>query len=204
MSKEIGSKQKEILNFIKFEIKSKGYPPSVREICAAVGLRSTSTVHGHLKRLEEKGIIRRDPTKPRAIEILQPDDDTMKSGELAHVPIIGTVTAGQPILAVENIEGYFPVPITYVGNKDTYMLRIKGDSMIEAGICNEDLIFVEKQPTANDGDIIVALLDDSVTVKRFFKEDHLIRLQPENTTMSPIFVKDIQILGKVKGLFRTL
>ena len=203
MSEKVGNKQKEILSFLKSEIQSKGYPPSVREICTAVGLKSTSTVHGHLKRLEEKGIIRRDPTKPRAIEILQSNQERT-SGELVHVPIIGRVTAGEPILAVENIEGYFPVPITYVGNKEVYMLSVQGNSMIDAGICDGDLIFVDKQQTANDGDIIVALLDDSVTVKRFFREEKLFRLQPENTTMSPIYVKNIEILGKVKGLFRTL
>jgi len=203
MSEKIGVKQKEIFNFLKSEIRSKGYPPSVREICAAVGLRSTSTVHGHLKRLEERGYVRRDPTKPRALEILKKDKE-QTSGELVHIPIIGKVTAGEPILAVENIEGYFPIPVTYMDNKDAYMLRVQGDSMIGAGICHDDLIFVDKQPTANNGDIVVALLDDSVTVKRFFKEEKLIRLQPENTAMSPIFVKDLKILGKVKGLFRTL
>ena len=203
MREKTGIKQQEILSFLKSEIRSKGYPPSVREICAAVGLRSTSTVHGHLKRLEEKGFVRRDPTKPRAIEILGQEKE-QTSGELVHIPIIGRVTAGEPILAVENIEGYFPMPIAYMDNKDAYMLKVQGDSMIDAGICHDDLIFVDKQPTANNGDIVVALLDDSVTVKRFFKEENLIRLQPENTTMSPIFVKDLKILGKVKGLFRTL
>lgn len=203
MSEKISNRQTEILHFLKMEIQTKGYPPSVREICKAVGLKSTSTVHGHLKQLEEKGIIRRDPAKPRAIEMLH-SDYHRTSGELVHVPIVGKVTAGEPILAVENIEGYFPVPITYVGNNDVYMLRVQGNSMIDAGICDGDLIFVDEQPTANNGDIIVALLGDSVTVKRFFKEDDLFRLQPENTTMSPIYVKDITILGKVKGLFRTL
>ena len=203
MREKIGAKQEEILQFLKSEIRMKGYPPSVREICAAVGLRSTSTVHGHLKRLEEKGYVRRDPTKPRALEILKQEDEKT-SGELVHLPIIGRVTAGEPILAVENIEGYFPIPVTYMDNQDAYMLRVQGDSMVDAGICHGDLIIVNKQPTARNGDIVVALLNDSVTVKRFFKEENFIRLQPENPAMSPIFVKDLRILGKVKGLFRTL
>lgn len=203
MNEKMNDKQSEILNYLKSEIKSKGYPPSVREICAAVGFRSTSTVHGYLKQLEEKGFIRRDPAKPRAIEVF-PTEAEKTSGELVHVPIIGRVTAGEPILAVENIEGYFPVPIAYVENKDVYMLNVEGNSMIDAGIYDGDLIFVHKQQTAQDGDIVVALLDDSVTVKRFFKEKNLIRLQPENTAMSPIYVKNIEILGKVGGLFRIL
>lgn len=203
MNDRIGQKQKEILEYLKSEIKSKGYPPSVREICKAVGLRSTSTVHGHLSRLEQRGLIRRDPTKPRAIEILD-TGGAPNSGELVHVPIIGKVTAGVPILAVENIEDYFPLPISYVNNDEVYMLKVQGQSMIDAGICDGDLIIVNKQPNANNGDIVVALLDDSVTVKRFFKEKKFVRLQPENPTMSPIYVKDIKILGKVKGLFRTL
>ena len=159
--------------------------------------------HAHLKTLERKGVIRRDPTKPRAIEILQSEEED-KSGELMHVPIIGRVTAGVPILAVENIEGYFPIPITYANNKEIYMLNVQGDSMIKANILDGDLILVQEQPTANDGDIVVALLDDSVTVKRFFMDNEFVRLQPENDTMSPIFVRDIEILGKVIGLFRTL
>lgn len=203
MEVKLSTKQQEILDFLKSEIKSKGYPPSVRETCAAVDLSSTSTVHAHLKTLERKGVIRRDPTKPRAIEILQSEEED-KSGELMHVPIIGRVTAGVPILAVENIEGYFPIPITYANNKEIYMLNVQGDSMIKANILDGDLILVQEQPTANDGDIVVALLDDSVTVKRFFMDNEFVRLQPENDTMSPIFVRDIEILGKVIGLFRTL
>ncbi len=203
MNVKLSKKQEEILNFLKAEIKSKGYPPSVRETCAAVGLSSTSTVHAHLKTLERKGVIRRDPTKPRAIEILKTEDENA-SGELIHVPIVGRVTAGAPILAVENIEGYFPIPVTYANNKEIYMLNVLGDSMVKAGILDGDLILVQEQPWANDGDIIVALLDDSVTVKRYFKENDFVRLQPENDTMSPIFVRDIEILGKVIGLFRTL
>lgn len=203
MEVKLSKKQQEILDFLKSEIKSKGYPPSVRETCAAVDLSSTSTVHAHLKTLEKKGVIRRDPTKPRAIEILQTEEEN-KSGELMHVPIVGRVTAGLPILAVENIEGYFPIPITYASNKEIYMLNVQGDSMMKANILDGDLILVQEQPTANDGDIVVALLDDSVTVKRFFMDNDFVRLQPENDSMSPIFVRDIEILGKVIGLFRTL
>lgn len=203
MNVTLSNKQQEILDFLKSEIKSKGYPPSVRETCIAVGLSSTSTVHAHLKTLEKKGVIRRDPTKPRAIEIIKTEEENA-SGELIHVPIVGRVTAGEPILAVENIEGYFPIPVTYANNKEIYMLNVQGDSMIKANILDGDLILVQEQPTASDGDIVVALLDDSVTVKRFFKDNDFVRLQPENDTMSPIFVKDIEILGKVIGLFRTL
>lgn len=203
MNVKLSKKQEEILDFLKSEIRSKGYPPSVRETCVAVGLSSTSTVHAHLKTLEKKGVIRRDPTKPRAIEILKTTEDNT-SGELIHVPIVGKVTAGEPILAVENIEGYFPIPVSYANNKEIYMLNVQGDSMIKANILDGDLILVQEQPTAKDGDIVVALLDDSVTVKRFFKDNDFVRLQPENDTMSPIFVRDIEILGKVIGLFRTL
>ncbi|HHX63178.1 MAG TPA: transcriptional repressor LexA [Epulopiscium sp.] len=203
MTSKLSKKQEEILDFLKSEIKSKGYPPSVRETCVAVGLSSTSTVHAHLKTLEKKGVIRRDPTKPRAIEIIKTEEENA-SGELIHVPIVGRVTAGVPILAVENIEGYFPIPITYANNKEIYMLNVLGDSMIKANILDGDLILVQEQPSANNGDIVVALLDDSVTVKRFFKENDFVRLQPENDSMNPIFVKDIEILGKVIGLFRTL
>ena len=201
MNNKIGDKQLEILNYLKKEIKEKGYPPSVREICDAVDLKSTSTVHGHLNRLEKKGLIRRDPTKPRAIEIL---DDSFYGirQELVNVPIIGKVTAGQPILAVENIEDYFPLPVDYVRNDTVYMLHVQGDSMIEAGIFDNDLVLVRKQSTAENGDIVVALIEDGATVKRFFREKDHIRLQPENPTMSPIIVKDVSILGKVIGLFR--
>ncbi|NLJ89082.1 MAG: transcriptional repressor LexA [Epulopiscium sp.] len=201
MNNKIGDKQLEILNYLKKEIKEKGYPPSVREICDAVDLKSTSTVHGHLNRLEKKGLIRRDPTKPRAIEIL---DDSFYGirQELVNVPIIGNVTAGQPILAVENIEDYFPLPVDYVRNDTVYMLHVQGDSMIEAGIFDNDLVLVRKQSTAENGDIVVALIEDGATVKRFFREKDHIRLQPENPTMSPIIVKDVSILGKVIGLFR--
>lgn len=198
---KISVKQKEILEYMKNEILSRGYPPSVREICEAVKLKSTSSVHSHLETLEKNGYIRRDPTKPRAIEIV---DDTfnLTRRELVNIPIIGTVTAGQPILAVENIEGYFPLPSEYMPKKETFMLKVKGDSMINIGIFNGDKILVEKQTSANNGDVVVALIDDSVTVKTFFKENGYYRLQPENDTMEPIIVNNLSILGKVIGLFR--
>ncbi len=201
MSRKIGDKQQEILEYLKQEIKGKGYPPSVREICEAVDLRSTSTVHGHLERLEKKGYIRRDPTKPRAIEILD-DSFYAHRQELVEVPILGKVTAGEPILAVENIEDYFPLPVEYVKNDSVFMLHVQGDSMIEAGIFHNDLILVRQQSTAENGDIVVALLEDSATVKRFFKEKNYFRLQPENPAMAPLLVRDVSILGKVIGLFR--
>lgn len=202
MPGKISAKQQEILNFIKDNILQKGYPPSVREICDAVKLKSTSSVHSHLETLEKNGYIRRDPTKPRTIEILD-DDFGMVRRELVNVPIVGQVTAGQPILAVENIEGYFPLPPDYLHNKSTFMLKVKGESMINAGIYDGDLILVEEQPTASNNEIVVALVDDSATVKRFFKEDGHIRLQPENDFMDPIIVDDVSILGKVIGLFRS-
>lgn len=202
-SGKLTAKQEEILSFMKSEILNKGYPPSVREICAAVNLKSTSSVHSHLSSLEEKGYIHRDPTKPRAIEIV---DDTfnLTRREMANVPIIGTVAAGQPLLAAENIEGYFPIPTEYLSNKSVFMLKVKGNSMINAGIFEGDTIIVEQQNTANDGDIVVALIDDSATVKTFYKEKGHIRLQPENDSMEPIIVDDCQILGKVMGLLRLM
>lgn len=199
--KTLGKKQKQIFEYIKSEVKLKGYPPSVREICKAVGLKSTSTVHGHLNRLETKGYIKRGPTKPRAIEVLEPDFYTNRA-EFVNVPIIGKIRAGEPILAVENIEGNFTIPLEYVNNDEVFMLRVKGRSMINAGIFDKDLILVRKQNIADNGDIVVALIDDSATVKRFFKENNYIRLQPENSTMSPIIVNKVTILGKVIGLFR--
>lgn len=199
--KELGKKQKQIFDYLKSEIKLKGYPPSVREICDAVGLKSTSTVHGHLDRLEKKGYIKRNPTKPRAIEILEPNFYNNRT-ELVEIPIVGKITAGEPILAIENIEGSFPIPVEYINNDEAFMLSVKGTSMIDAGIFDKDLILVRKQNTADNGDIVVALIDDSATVKRFFKEDNCIRLQPENTSMSPIIVSEATILGKVIGLFR--
>ncbi len=201
MPGKITDKQKEILEYMKEQILEKGYPPAVREICKAVGLKSTSSVHAHLETLEKNGYIRKDPTKPRAIEILD-DQFNLSRREMVNVPIVGTVTAGQPILAVESIEDYFPMMPQFVGNKQTYMLHVKGDSMINVGIFDGDLIVVQKQETARNGEIVVALVDDSVTVKRFFKEADHIRLQPENDSLDPIIVKDCQIVGKVIGLYR--
>lgn len=199
---DLSEKQQQILDYMKNEVKEKGYPPSVREICDAVGLKSTSTVHGHLARLEKKGYIRRDKTKPRAIEILEQRMSHISSREYVDVPVIGNITAGTPILAVENIEETFPVPVDYVHNDEVFMLKVKGESMIEAGIFDKDLILVRQQNTAQNGDIVVALIEEYATVKRFFKEDNYIRLQPENQSMSPILVRDVSILGKVIGLFR--
>lgn len=195
-------KQSEILDFIRKEIIDKGYPPSVREICSAVGLRSTSTVHGHLERLEKKGFIRRDPTKPRAIEVV---DEYNAKKEMINIPVLGKVTAGQPILAVENIEDVFPIPMDFVqSNLHTFILRVQGESMIEAGILDGDFLIIEQRVTADNGDIVVALIEDEATVKTFYKEDGYIRLQPENSTMSPIILDDVKILGKVIGLFRRM
>ena len=199
---KISLKQKEILKYIKDEILRRGFPPAVREICDAVHLKSTSSVHAHLESLERNGYIRRDPTKPRAIEILD-DSFNLARREVVNVPMIGTVAAGQPILAVENIEGYFPIPSEYMPNTQTFMLKVKGESMINAGILDGDKVLVEQQKDAHNGDIVVALLDDSATVKTFYREDGHIRLQPENDTMDPIIVDgDVQILGKVFGVFR--
>ncbi len=200
MTEPKSSKQKEIYDYIKSQIHLKGYPPSVREICSAVGLSSTSTVHGHLARLEKKGLIRRDPTKPRAIEVLE---ETSMRKELVDIPIIGTVTAGKPILAIENIEDSFPIPISYIkSNNQHFMLKVKGESMIDAGIYNGDLAIIEQVSTAENGEIVVALIGNEATIKRFYKEEGHIRLQPENKTMSPIIVDDCQILGRLVGLFR--
>lgn len=198
---KITEKQSEILEYIKQQILSKGYPPTVREICETVHLKSTSSVHSHLESLEKKGYIRRDPTKPRAIEIV---DDTfnLTRREIANIPIIGTVAAGQPILAEENIEGYFPMPAEDIPNSETFMLRVKGESMINVGIYNGDLLLVEKADTAMNGDIVVALVEDGATVKRFYKEKSHFRLQPENDYMEPIIVDEVSIIGKVCGLFR--
>ncbi len=202
MSQEkITPKQQEILEYIKNTILNKGYPPAVREICEAVNLKSTSSVHSHLETLERNGYIRRDPTKPRTIEIID-DCFNLARREVVNVPLLGTVAAGMPLLAQENIENYFPIPTEMLPDKEVFMLRVKGDSMIEAGIFNGDLIFVEKTVTAENGEIVVALLDDSATVKRFYKENGHYRLQPENASMEPIIVDEVQILGKVFGLFR--
>ena len=198
---KISDKQREILEYMKEEILSKGYPPSVREICSAVHLKSTSSVHAHLETLEKNGYIRRDPTKPRAIEIVD-DSFNLTRRELVNVPILGDVAAGQPLLAIDNIMGYFPLSPEFVNNKQTFMLHVKGESMINAGIFNGDLLVVEQTSVARNGEIIVALIDDSATVKTFYKEKDHIRLQPENDAMDPIIVKDVTILGRVIGLYR--
>ena len=197
----ISKKQEEILNYIKNEILERGFPPAVREICQAVGLKSTSSVHSHLESLERNGYIRRDPTKPRAIEILD-ESFNMIRREMVNVPIIGTVAAGQPILAEQNIEGYFPIPTEYMPNKQSFMLKVKGESMINAGIFDGDKVLVKQQATAENGDIVVALVDDSATVKTYYKENGHYRLQPENDSMDPIIVDNCEILGKVFGVFR--
>lgn len=198
---KISDKQREILEYIKQEILQRGYPPAVREICEAVHLRSTSSVHSHLETLEKNGYIRRDPTKPRAIEILD-DEFNLTRREVVNVPMIGRVAAGEPILAEQNIQDYFPIPVEYMPNSESFMLKVKGESMINAGILSGDTVLVQRQSTAQDGDMVVALVDDSATVKTFYKEDGHYRLQPENDTMEPIIVEDCEILGKVFGVFR--
>jgi len=197
----ISSKQSEILEYIKSQILNKGYPPSVRDICEAVDLKSTSSVHAHLESLEKNGYIRRDPTKPRAIEIID-DNFNLVRREVVNVPIVGQVAAGEPILAVENITNYFPIPAEYMPNEETFMLIVKGDSMINMGIYEGDKIIVKKQNVAKNNDVVVALVDDSATVKRFYKENGHYRLQPENDFMEPIIVDNVDILGKVIGLVR--
>ncbi len=198
---KISEKQREILEYIKNEILNKGYPPAVRDICEAVHLKSTSSVHSHLETLEKNGYIRRDPSKPRAIEII---DDTFQlvRREVVNVPLIGRVAAGDPLLAVENVESYFPIPTELMPNAETFMLKVKGDSMVNAGIFSGDNILVQRQSDAEDGDMVVALVEDSATVKTFYKEDGHYRLQPENDTMDPIIVEQVEILGKVFGVFR--
>lgn len=211
----ITPKQQEILDFMKSRILAKGYPPSVREICEAVNLKSTSSVHAHLETLEKNGFIRRDPAKPRAIEIMDTAfNQTMKdsfikesseaeySRELVNIPMVGTVAAGEPLLAVENVTDYFPVPVDMLPNAETFMLRVKGDSMINMGIYEGDQLIVERKNTASNGEVIVALVDDSATVKRFYKENGHYRLQPENDDMDPIIVDHCEIIGKVIGLIR--
>ena len=198
---KISKKQQEILEYIKSQILARGFPPAVREICEAVGLKSTSSVHSHLETLEKNGYIRRDPTKPRAIEILD-DDFNLVRREMVNVPIIGRVAAGQPILAEENIEDYFPFPVDRMPNKQTFLLRVKGESMINAGILDGDFVLVEEAKTASNGDMVVALIDDGATVKTFYKEEGVFRLQPENDFMDPIIVKEVSILGKVIGVMR--
>lgn len=197
---ELRDKQREIYDFLKVYTENKGYPPSVREICEAVNLRSTSTVHGHLKRLEKKGLIKRDPTKPRALEIIEMS--TSKK-EMLNIPIIGKVTAGEPILATENIEDTFPLPIDYIShNEELFMLKVSGNSMINVGINDGDYAIIEKAQTAKNGDIVVALIENEATIKTFYKEKDHIRLQPENDSLSPIIVENCIILGKLVGLFR--
>lgn len=199
MGKKISCRQEEILKYIQKSMDERGYPPSVREIGEAVGLKSSSTVHAHLVHLEKKGYIRRNPTKPRAIELVG------ASSSVVRVPVVGRVAAGEPILAVENIEDTFPLPANFLKSSDNvFMLTIRGDSMINAGILDGDYIIVRQQNTAENGDIVVALLGDNATVKRFFKEDDCIRLQPENDALDPIRTKNVTILGKVIGVFRRI
>ena len=201
---KISKKQSEILEYMKNEILNRGFPPSVREICEAVSLKSTSSVHSHLETLEKIGYIRRDPTKPRAIEIVD-DNFNLVRRETVNVPIIGKVAAGEPLLAVQNVEGYFPIPSEYMPNKQTFMLVVQGDSMVNAGIFSGDYVVVEKQENAENGDKIVALVEDSATIKTFYKEKDHIRLQPENDYMDPILIhpeQQFQVLGKVIGVFR--
>ena len=198
---KISPKQKEILEYIKDQILQRGFPPAVRDICEAVHLKSTSSVHSHLETLEKNGYIRRDPTKPRAIEILD-DIFNLTRREVTNVPLIGHVAAGEPILAQENIENYFPIPVEMLPNNNTFMLTVKGESMINAGILDGDYVLVEERHTASNGDMVVALIEDGATVKTFYKEEGVIRLQPENDFMDPIIVRDVQILGKVIGVFR--
>lgn len=198
---KISQKQQEILEYIKSQILERGFPPAVRDICEAVHLKSTSSVHSHLETLEKNGYIRRDPTKPRAIEILDDSFNFMRR-EMVNVPIIGRVAAGEPILAEQNIENYFPIPMEFMPNNQTFILKVKGESMINAGILDGDMVLVEQRATARNGEMVVALIEDGATVKTFYKEDGNIRLQPENDTMDPIIVTDVQILGKVIGIFR--
>ena len=197
----ITKKQTEILEYIKSQILNKGYPPSVRDICTAVNLKSTSSVHAHLETLEKNGYIRRDPTKPRAIEIID-DNFNLTRREVVNVPLIGQVAAGQPLLAVENITSYFPIPAEFIPKEEVFMLNVKGESMVNAGIYDGYQIIVKQQSTASNGEIVVALVDDSATVKRFYKENGHIRLQPENDFMEPIIVDSCEIIGKVIGLIR--
>jgi len=201
--RDLTPRQRQILEFIKREVQQRGYPPSVREIGQAVGLNSSSTVHGHLAKLEAKGYIRRDPTKPRAIELLDGQARALRS-EIVYAPVVGRVTAGEPILAVENIESYFPLPKEFAGAGEVFLLEVRGDSMRNAGILDGDYVVVRQQPDAVNGDIVVALIGEEATVKRFFRENGHIRLQPENEAYEPIIGTDIQVLGKVIGVYRKL
>ncbi|HEY3314093.1 MAG TPA: transcriptional repressor LexA [Bacillota bacterium] len=200
MPDAITRRQQEILDYIRKVVWERGYPPSVREIGEAVGLSSSSTVHGHLDRLEEKGLIHRDATKPRALEVV--DEREMRSRRLVQVPMVGRVTAGEPILAVENIEETYPLPFDLIRDENVFMLTVRGDSMIEAGILDGDYVIVRRQSTAQNGDVVVAMIDEEATVKRFFKENGHFRLQPENSALAPFIVSEVTILGKVIGLFR--
>ncbi len=215
MAKKNSNKQQEILDYVYKCVNENGYPPSVREICSAVGFKSTSTVHSYLQKLIDSGLLQKDPTKPRAIKILNKssqvkENRTSKEGyyttrEMVDVPVVGRVTAGQPILAVENITDTFPLPVDFVQNSDAFMLRIQGESMVEAGILDKDFVLVRQQPSANNGDIVVALIGDEATCKTFYREKDYIRLQPQNSSMEPIIVKDeLSILGKVIGVFRRM
>lgn len=200
---KISAKQLEILEYIKAQILERGFPPSVRDICEAVHLKSTSSVHSHLETLEKNGYIRRDPTKPRAIEILD-ESFNFNRREMVNVPMVGRVAAGEPILAEQNIENYFPIPMEYMPNNQTFMLKVRGESMINAGIFDGDYVLVEQTHSASNGDMVVALIEDGATVKTFYREEGVIRLQPENDSLDPIIVKDVQIMGKVIGVFRFL
>ncbi len=202
MKKPRGDNQAKILAFIKSEIQEKGYPPSVREICDAVGLKSTSTVHGHLQRLQKKGLIHRDAMKPRAMEVL--GDPSFNRQDMVQVPVLGRVTAGIPILAQENVEDQFTLPANFLGEGEHFVLRVRGESMINAGILDGDFLIVRKQPHANNGDIVVALIEDDATVKRYYKENGHFRLQPENDYMDPIIVDEMSVLGKVTSLLRRM
>lgn len=208
-NEKLTPKQEEILNFIKQEILAKGYPPSVREICEAVTLKSTSSVHAHLESLERKGYIRKDPTKPRTIEVVDDSFNVLRS-EIISIPMIGRVAAGVPLLAEENIEGYFPIPAEFMPNNEAFILTVHGNSMVNIGILDGDIIIVERKSTASNGEIVVALVADeassepAATVKRFYKEDGYIRLQPENDTMEPLIVNDCEIIGKVIGVYRKM
>ncbi|QKS71350.1 transcriptional repressor LexA [Paenalkalicoccus suaedae] len=202
---KLSARQQSILDFIRNEVRAKGYPPSVREIGEAVGLASSSTVHGHLARLEKKGYIRRDPTKPRAIEVTNTEGDNFNEAPHISIPVIGKVTAGNPITAIENVDEYLPLPASFVHDERSFILEISGDSMIEAGIFDGDYVVVKQQTYADNGDIVVAMTEENeATVKRFFKEKEHFRLQPENATLEPIILDYVQILGKVIGVFRSL
>jgi repressor LexA len=202
---DISKKQIEILKFIKDTVALKGYPPAVREICEAVNLKSTSTVHGHLMKLEKKGYIKRDPTKPRAIEILEEENEmSIYNMNTEYIPLVGKITAGEPILAVENVEENFPVPKEFLSDGEFFMLKVSGESMIEAGIFDNDFVLIKKQNDAKNGDIVAAMVDDSATIKTFYKEKDRIRLQPENSTMNPIYSDNVSVLGIIKGVFRKM